>query len=207
MPSPIGDALAGAAVAWGSDALAPSPTTRASSARFVAACAVLAAIADLDLLFPRYHRTYTHSFLAVALVFIVAASVTGGVTRWRTALVCGAAYASHLLLDWLGADTLPPLGVQVLWPFVPRFFVSGLNVFAEVERRHPFASATIYQNLLAAAQEIAVVAPVAVALWAVRVEALTRFATQVAGGDHAPQQGTRPVLRVADPVVQDVENR
>ena len=180
MPSPIGHAIAGAAVAWGGDALAPLSTNRASSTRLVATCAALAAVADLDLIIPRYHRSYSHSVIAVLLVFIVAARVTGEVQRrWRTAILCAAAYASHLVLDWLGADTLPPFGLQALWPFSTHFFISGFGVFAEVERRHPFALATIAQNLRAAAQEVAVVAPLAFALWAVRGEVLARRAPDV----------------------------
>lgn len=205
MPSPIGHALAGAAVAWTADAIDRRP----SSARLVAACAVLATVADLDLVMPRYHRSFTHSVTAVAIVFIVAAAVTGqvirlraarfggqarlpdvrdgGHARWRIALICAGAYATHLLLDWLGSDTLPPFGLQALWPFIDRFFVSGLNVFAETERRNPFTGATLIQNLWASAREVAIVAPVAAALWLVRVKALTRFPTEVASRDHAPQ--------------------
>ena len=158
---------------------------------------------------PRYHRSFTHSVTAVAIVFIVAAAVTGqvirlraarfggqarlpdvrdgGHARWRIALICAGAYATHLLLDWLGSDTLPPFGLQALWPFIDRFFVSGLNVFAETERRNPFTGATLIQNLWASAREVAIVAPVAAALWLVRVKALTRFPTEVASRDHAPQ--------------------
>ena len=194
MPSPIGHALAGAAVVWTADAIDRRP----SSARLVAACAVLATLADLDLVMPGYHRSFTHSVTAVAIVFIVAAAVTGQVisrradssaaqARWRIALVCAGAYATHLLLDWLGSDTLPPFGLQALWPFIDRFFVSGLNVFAETERRNPFTGATLVQNLWASAREVAIVAPVAAALWLVRVKALTRFPTEVASRDHAPQ--------------------
>jgi inner membrane protein len=203
MPSPIGHAIAGAAVAWGGDAL----DRRRSSVRLVVVCALLGAAADLDLLLPRYHRSYSHSLVAAALVLIIAAVVTGRVTRWRTAFLCCAAYASHLLLDWLGADTLPPAGLQVFWPFVGRFFISGFDVFAEVERRHPFAPATILQNLRAAAQEIAIVAPVAIALWAVRVEALARLAPELPRGHHPAEEGTGSVLRIADSVVENVENR
>src|SRR5205823_14150296 len=140
-----------------------------------------------------YHRTYTHSFVAVLIVAIIAGRVTGGVTRrraardggpgrWRAGVLCGAAYASHLLLDWLGADTLPPFGLHALWPFSTRLFISGFGVFAEVERRHPFASATIAQNLRSAAQEVGIVAPLAFALWAVRVGARPRLPSSVSGG-------------------------
>ena len=198
MPSPIGHVLAGAAVVYAGDAI----DRRRSPISLVATCALLGAVADLDLLLPRYHRSFTHSLTAVAFIFIVAAAVTGEVTRlrasrlggqgggqarWRVALICACAYASHLLLDWLGSDTLPPYGLQVYWPFINRFFVSGLNLFAETERRHLFSGPTLVQNLWAAAQEVAILAPITGALWLVRVKALARLPAELPRGDHAPQ--------------------
>jgi membrane-bound metal-dependent hydrolase YbcI (DUF457 family) len=184
VPSPIGHALAGAAVALAGDAI----DRRRSSLPFIATCAALAVVADFDLLVPGHHRSYTHSVTAVAFVFIVAAAVTERVTRWRVGLICAGAYATHLLLDWLGADlTRPPFGIQVLWPFVDRFFMSGLNVFVETERRNPFSHATIVQNLWAAAREVAILGPVVAALWLVRVKTLSRLPSQVARRDHAAQ--------------------
>jgi hypothetical protein len=99
------------------------------------------------------------------------------------ATICAAAWASHLLLDWLGKDTLPPFGVQILWPLDSRFFKSGLDLFAETERRHPFSGPTLIQNLWAAAQEIAIVAPIAAAAYLVRVKALARLPAKLTGGD------------------------
>jgi len=198
VPSPIGHVLAGAAVVYAGDAI----DRRRSPISLVATCALLGAVADLDLLLPRYHRSFTHSLTAVAFIFIVAAAVTGEVTRlrasrlgghgggqarWRVALICACAYASHLLLDWLGSDTLPPYGLQVYWPFINRFFVSGLNLFAETERRHLFSGPTLVQNLWAAAQEVAILAPITGALWLVRVKALARLPAELPRGDHAPQ--------------------
>ena len=198
MPSPIGHVLAGAAVVYAGDAI----DRRRSPISLVATCALLGAVADLDLLLPRFHRSFTHSLTAVAFIFIVAAAVTGEVTRlrasrlggqgggqarWRVALICACAYASHLLLDWLGSDTLPPYGLQVYWPFIDRFFVSGLNLFAETERRHLFSGPTLVQNLWAAAQEVAILAPITGALWLVRVKALARLPAELPRGDHAPQ--------------------
>jgi len=200
VPSPIGHVLAGAAVAYAGDAI----DRRRSPLGLIATCALLGAAADLDLLLPRYHRSFSHSLTAVAFIFIVAAAVTGKVThlrstryrgqaprhhigRWRIALVCACAYATHLLLDWLGADALPPYGLQVFWPFAKQFFISGLNVFAETERRNPFSGPTIVQNLWAAAQEMAILAPIAGALWLVRVKALARLPAEMPRRDHAPQ--------------------
>jgi inner membrane protein len=205
VPSPIGHVLGGAAVAWGSDAI----EGRRSSARFVAVCALLAAAPDLDLLLPGYHRSLTHSLIAVLVVLIIAGGVTGRVTRlrasrfrlraprfggqdggqdrWRFAIVCACAYASHLLLDWLGADSLPPLGLHLFWPFVRDYFMSGLNVFAETERRMPFSEPTLVKNFWAAARELAIMAPIAAGLWLIRVKTLARLPAEMPSRDHAPQ--------------------
>src|SRR4051812_22949276 len=150
MPSPIGHALAGAAIG-----LAGAPRRRA----LAPICAAIAAAPDLDLLIPHGHRMATHSLTAVAVLFIVAILVTGQVTgkiAWRVAAVCTAAYASHLLLDWLAADPNPPRGVQLLWPFSQRWFISGLELFRGTARRNLFTARSLWINVTAIAQEIAI---------------------------------------------------
>ena len=200
MPSPIGHALGGVAVAWMADLLPGRPAGRL---RLTVACAGLAAIPDADLLLPIAHRAATHSLGAVAAVTIttiIAAAVTGRVTRrklqdgriaelqdWRIALTFGAAYASHLLLDWLQADPTPPYGLQALWPISSTWFISGWKVFRPTERRDFLEWAAMRTNLLAVVQEIAILLPVVVALWLVRVKAVARFATELSGGDHPTQ--------------------
>ena len=183
MPSPIGHVLGGAAVVYAADVI----DRGRSPLRLVAMGALLGAIPDLDLLLPRYHRSITHSITAVIFVLIIAAAVTGKVNRWRVAIICACAYASHLLLDWLGSDALPPYGLQLFWPFDPRFFISGWNLFAETERRNPLSGPTMMQNFWAAVQEIAIMAPVAAGLWLIRVKALARLPAEMTRRDHAPQ--------------------
>jgi membrane-bound metal-dependent hydrolase YbcI (DUF457 family) len=165
MPSGIGHALAGVAVAWSSGL---ADRRQAESDRLAPLCAALAAAPDLDLLVPGTHRTATHSITAAVLVTIVAAAVTGQVTRWRTAIVCGLAYASHLLLDWLGADNFPPRGIQALWPFSDRWFISDLDLFRQTARQHFFTRPIIWQNTLAVAQELAILLPILAVLWSIR---------------------------------------
>ena len=176
MPSPIGHALAGVAVAWSAERLRIAGPV---SLRFTGLCAALAAAPDLDLIVQPMHRTATHSVGAVALVMIVAIAVTGWVRRrqvgrvgqvgqvgWGLAVVCTAAYASHLLLDWLGSDPSWPAGIQALWPFSLRWFISGWNVFPYIERREMLSSTSIIINTKAIAGEIAIMAPiVAVLAW------------------------------------------
>jgi inner membrane protein len=171
MPSPIGHALAGVAIAWTADAI----DGRRSSPRLVALSAGLAMLPDIDLLVTGTHRTASHSVAAAAVVFIVASLVTGKVTqnrqphaRWRVALVCTAAFASHLLLDWLGADRFPPRGIQLAWPFSDRWFISDLDIFRQTARQHFFTAPIIGQNIVAVVQEIAILVPGLALIWIVR---------------------------------------
>src|SRR5262249_36043204 len=137
---------------------------------------------------------------AVLFVTIVAAIVTGWVTRKRgpiaarVVLMCGAAYASHLLLDWLGIDRFPPSGLQLLWPFSDRWFISGLDIFEQTERRHLLTLASWRQNGGAFGREAIILLPILVGLWRVRVKALAGLAPQLVRRDHPAQERTRAVL-------------
>lgn len=176
MPTPIGHALAGVALALATRPLGESPVSSVGTGaaarvdwRLVALLAGLAAAPDLDLVFQQ-HRTATHSLVSIALVTIFAAVVTAQVTpspgrAWRLAVLCGAAWGSHLLLDWLGADTSTPRGFQALWPFSDRWFISGWDVFRRIERRDILAPETIGQNALAVGQELLLLTPI---VWGAR---------------------------------------
>jgi membrane-bound metal-dependent hydrolase YbcI (DUF457 family) len=194
MPSPIAHALGGVAVAWGADLLPGRPSgpyapgvLHAATSRIALTCACLAALPDVDLLLPITHRTVTHSFAAVAAIgvlMIIAAGVTGKVTT-KIALMYMAAYASHLLLDWLQADPTPPFGLQLLWPVSSTWFISGWSVFRATERRHFLELATMERNAVAMLQEFAILAPAMAVLWLVRVKALARLAAEMSRGDHS----------------------
>lgn len=170
MPTPIGHLLAGLAVAWSAEP--PTPALRLKQALgrpLTLVCLALAVFPDLDLLYPPLHRSATHSVGATFLVAIIAAGVTGRVTRrinWRVVLACTAAYASHLLTDWLGVDRqYPPFGIQMLWPFDRTWYVSGWDVFLPVERRHPFSLVAVRTNVAAVTREIAILGTVVAAMW------------------------------------------
>jgi membrane-bound metal-dependent hydrolase YbcI (DUF457 family) len=195
--------LAGVAAAWAVD-LVPgnrlSRTAHSSASWYERAgngltliCAGLAVVPDVDLVLlpfnPQSHRTVTHSIGAVLAVGLLAAAAATRSRRpvVRVAMTCAAAYTTHLLLDWLGADNYPPRGIQLLWPFSHAWFISDLDLFPQTARRQIFSAPIIRQNLLAAAQEIAIVLPILVALWLVRVKALAGLATELPRGDHAPQ--------------------
>ena len=182
MPTPVGHLLAGVAVAW---TIAPR-----ADRRLTLAAAGLAAAPDLDLLLPFQHRTITHNVLTAALVTILAAVVTRQVTpraRARIAAICGLAVASHLLLDWLGTDRVLPYGLQALWPFSERFYISGLDWFRGTARTNIFGREAIVRNLAAIAQEIAIMGPIVWGIWLVRVKTAARLPSEVTGSYHPTQ--------------------
>lgn len=165
MPSPIGHALAGVAIAWtaGRRRLPWSPIVWTS--------AILAALADADLLLPYMHRAYTHSVGAVILVTIITAAVTRWVTprdASRLTLAFAAAYASHVLLDWMAFDDSFPRGIRALWPLSDRWYISGWDIFAGTARRQLLSAPALRQNLHAAVREIAILGPLVALVYLAR---------------------------------------
>jgi inner membrane protein len=205
MPSTIGHALAGATVAWTTDAV--SPPTRSSGAGLVVACMAIAAAPDVDLAFG-FHRTYTHSIGMTAVVAATAA-IVAACTRapvLRTAFACAAAHGSHLLLDWLAVDRFPPYGLQALWPFSSDFYISGWDIFRRTERRHMLSAEGIRINALAVAQELLILGPLALVAFRARVSRSRslgpisdRDGRRPPSGARADTAGTsdRPALRAA----------
>ena len=137
MASPLGHALAGAALCA---VLAPSaaPVRRL----WPWALAILAACAaDLDFLpgllvgVPgRFHHWASHSLLAAAVVGLGAAALGPralGPPAARGALL-GAAYASHLLLDWLTLDRTEPRGIPLLWPWAETPFAAPRPLLPDI---------------------------------------------------------------------------
>jgi inner membrane protein len=160
MPSPIGHALGGIAAGatvsgragWGS----------------LAIFALAGALPDVDFLLPIPHRGPTHSIASAVVVFLVAWPVLAwrrpadwrGRPAIRLALAIGAAWGSHTLLDWLGADSSAPRGVMALWPLTTMYYISGVDVFNTVNRRY-WLPGFWRSNTVAVLREIAILGPVA----------------------------------------------
>jgi membrane-bound metal-dependent hydrolase YbcI (DUF457 family) len=150
MPSPVGHALAGVIVGL----LAGGRTRHAHQtavetpgrphairrgwlpalfSRTVLLAAAAAVAPDLDFLWGR-HNMETHSLGMAALAGLgVVAWTRGG--DLRLGMVVALAWASHVLFDWLGSDTTPPLGVMALWPLSGEFYFAHAYVFEAISRR------------------------------------------------------------------------
>ncbi len=164
MPSPIAHALAGVAAGW----LCDPP--RAPGRRLLGAHAGLFAAAgmaaDLDLLVGA-HSGPTHGLGAAVMAGIVVLVVGRSrrargrqdIVAGRLAVAVAAAYGTHTLLDWLGTDSSPPIGIMALWPLNRGYFESGLHLFMAISRRY-WLPEFWGHNLRALARELLVLLPV-----------------------------------------------
>lgn len=161
MPSPIGHALAGLVV----ERLHVSATRTRSQACLAVVAAVLPDL-DLALRFVdgrNHHRGASHSLGAAVLAGIAVWAfrrVTARPDALRFGSVAATAWLSHVLLDWLGRDTNPPLGLMALWPLSEGWFQSPWPIFLDIGRTLDLH--TIGSNALAAAWEVLLLAPL---LW------------------------------------------
>ena len=153
MPSPVGHALGGMVAGW----LVARPVGRSAgeAVRSGAWLAVLGMAPDIDLLFTQ-HRGPSHSVSAAVLAGLAVAAIT---RRPRLGAAAACAYASHVFLDWLGADTAAPFGVMALWPASYEFYLSRLDIFAGVERH--YRPGFWLFNIKALARELIILGPLA----------------------------------------------
>ena len=94
----------------------------------------LGALPDIDFLFGA-HSMYTHSVGITAGIGCAALLLTRE-RRWVATAAATAAYASHIMLDWLGSDSVSPIGVMALWPFSFAFYQSDFHWFPPIRREY-----------------------------------------------------------------------
>jgi len=156
--------IAGVAAGW---LVAGRPNAPDAVKRQALLFGALGALPDIDLLVGA-HSGPTHSLGAALVVGIVAGLVQhlsvrrhgqSGLSALAFAVACGAAYGSHALLDWLGTDSSPPIGIMALWPFTAAHYESNLHVFMAVSRRYYHGWVFVRHNALALVRELAILVP------------------------------------------------
>jgi membrane-bound metal-dependent hydrolase YbcI (DUF457 family) len=168
VPSPVGHALGGAIVALVT--LRPGLGAWGLGLGKSAWPVVIAAVApDVDFLWGR-HNQETHSLGAA----IAAGAIAFAWKRdARLAVAVTLAWVSHVLFDWLGSDTTPPLGVMALWPLSSEYYFSNAFFFEAISRRY-WLDNFITHNLWAVAREILILGPVLALVIAFRWRARPR---------------------------------
>jgi inner membrane protein len=123
-----------------------------------------------------YHRGVTHTLGAAVVVGALVAlgvRVSRRGLPARAGLWAGAVYASHLLLDYLTRDSLPPYGGRFLWPLSHAYLQAPISLLPEVVvdgsgRGAFFASLLAPHTLMAWAREIGMLAITVATVHAVR---------------------------------------
>ncbi len=169
MPSPIGHALGGAAAGW----LVQGARNDRYWLRQATFFALVGMFPDIDLLFG-WHSGPTHSIGAALIAGLATWALVSarGRERFVLPLAVFAAYASHVLLDWLAEDATPPLGVMALWPFSHEYFMSPVSIMPAISRRY-WLPGFFAHNLRAVLFEIAVLGPIAAIVWVARRRRIT----------------------------------
>ena len=98
----------------------------------LAVCGLCDMLPDVDFLLGG-HRGMSHTVGAALAVGVLIAVVDRRPAVW---LAAAAAYGTHVLLDWLGTDTVAPIGVMALWPFDQAFYLSPYHWFSPVCRQY-----------------------------------------------------------------------
>jgi len=176
MPTPIGHALGGIAAGYlvtglfaGGRAFIQTSVASKHSGKDTAllvgvvTLACLGMLPDIDLVFTA-HREFTHS-IGATLAVMAAATVLTKRRRFEVSCVLGAAYASHIGLDWLAADSSFPAGVMALWPFTGEYYLSSLDfsLFLNVCRQVGEIQCWV-NNGVALIRELTILVPAAAAV-------------------------------------------
>lgn len=97
----------------------------------LAVCGLFGMLPDVDFLLGE-HRGVTHTVGASLAVGALVAVIDRRPAVW---FAVASAYCMHVLLDWLGTDTVAPIGIMVFWPVDQTFYLSPYHLFPPVCRQ------------------------------------------------------------------------
>jgi inner membrane protein len=140
----------------------------------IAVYAAAGMAADLDLLVGA-HSGPSHGIGAALVVGVISWTILRRGRAGRGGILACAiatAYASHALLDWLGTDSSPPVGIMALWPFSRQYFESPWHVFMAISRRYWLPEFWTF-NLLALGRELLILIPLGMIVWAIRRKSIS----------------------------------
>jgi len=167
MPSPVGHTLGAFSALL---ALEPDiVTSRYKTNIALGAAFVFGSLADADFVVAHFttapylrHHYFSHS-IPFAICFTLLCWIILKCFRLRNAGkiagLIGAAYSSHLVLDYFADDGSKPYGIPLLWPFTNRHFIAPINLFYSIHRGE-FSDIFSMHNFVGILIEFAVMAPI-----------------------------------------------
>lgn len=167
MPSPIAHTLAAYTTLV---SLEPSlVSNREKNSLALGSAFVFGSLADADFIVAHFttatylhHHYFSHSIpfvLAFTAFCWIALKLLRRPSPAKWAGLFGAAYASHLLLDYLTEDGSFPYGIPLLWPMTSQHFVAPVTIFYSIHRG-TWQAIFSPENLQALLMELAVMIPI-----------------------------------------------
>jgi membrane-bound metal-dependent hydrolase YbcI (DUF457 family) len=133
---------------------------------------------DLDLLLRfvdgrNHHQAESHSVGCAALAGL-AVWALGWLRGWARPAVPGllafGGWLSHVVLDYFGRDTHPPIGILALWPLSRGYYKCPVPLFMDIGRTLTWEA--VFHNGLAVVWEMVLLGPVILLLWRLRAPSL-----------------------------------
>ena len=114
-----------------------------------------------------FHRGISHSIgFAILLGGVVGFiwKLRSKRNYWRLLAICTGVILSHVLLDYIGADTGYPYGVPLFWPLTNEYFIAPLVIFSDLYKgmtTSSFLSGTLdIHNFYTILREVLILLPV-----------------------------------------------
>ena len=130
---------------------------------------VFGSLADADFIVAHFttatyfhHHYFSHSIpFAIAFTALcwVVLKLLGRRPAAKWAVLFGAAYSTHLILDYFTEDGSFPFGIPLLWPLTDQHFVAPATIFYSIHRG-TWQAIFSPENLQALLMELVVMVPV-----------------------------------------------
>ena len=127
-------------------------------------------MADADFLVAHFtknpvlqHHFFSHSiFFGIGVFFLcfLILKLLKQQNAWNAATLLGAAYNTHLVLDYFTEDRSHPFGIPLFWPFTNKHYLAPVEIFHSIHRGTVQSIFSIW-NLTAILQEVFILMPVA----------------------------------------------
>ena len=110
----------------------------------------------------RFHHGITHT-LGFFVFFATILYWVPKLRKKKNFIIFFLLYFTHVIVDFLGADTSYPFGVMLFWPFTKKYFISSYSIFLDIHKTTLYSLFDLH-NFEAMALEALIFLPVIIVL-------------------------------------------
>jgi len=110
----------------------------------------------------RFHHGITHT-LGFSIFFALILCLVPKFRKKKNFIIFFLLCFTHVIVDFLGADTRYPFGVMLFWPFTKKYFISPYSIFLGIHKT-TLRSLFDLHNFKAIALEVSIFLPIIIVL-------------------------------------------